>query len=144
MKQLIFSIVHKLSNISEELFAQFPEWIETGPEGNYTDVIVGGDGQVLELWVPDDADEVAIQAVVSAHDPNQLTAAEQYLAGQVAKQQIANDAKADFLGSDFAGITFADAEQLVDQAADLTAIKVILKKVIRAVLALTKNTIELE
>jgi hypothetical protein len=76
MKVLVFKKKNNLNLIGEELFDAFPEWVreETDPDLgttiNTTSVVIQhtGNKDEFSVTVPDDADEVAIQAVVDAHD----------------------------------------------------------------------------
>jgi len=71
MKKINHTKQHNLNSITEELFAAFPEWVKpdavSGEQS--TSVSISGDGSTLNLWVPDNADEGAIRAVIDAHDP---------------------------------------------------------------------------
>lgn len=71
MKTVTIQKTHHLSQLTDELFDQFPAWRTQRPDGLYqTDVAVGGDGETVTLTLPDDADEVAIRAAVTAHVAN--------------------------------------------------------------------------
>jgi len=73
MKKLTYSQVHNLSKIGSELMTAFPAWRVLDSDGFYhTAVSVSGDGKVLTLWVPANADEAAIKAIITAHDPTPL------------------------------------------------------------------------
>lgn len=67
------------NRLHEELLAAFPTWRGTlRPDGSgiYEQPLLtvesDADGQ-LRLYVPDDADEGAIAAVIAAHDPSRLS-----------------------------------------------------------------------
>ena len=70
MKKLTYTKQHKLSLITEELFAAFPAWVNVDSVSNElsTSVSISGEDSKLTLWVPDDANENAIQVVIDAHD----------------------------------------------------------------------------
>ena len=75
MKKLSFVKVNNLAQITDELFAAFPEWRKTDAKGiTYTEVSVYGDGSMVVMIVPDSADETAIQNVVDAHVPAMVVA----------------------------------------------------------------------
>jgi hypothetical protein len=69
MKTLTLRKPHHLSKIHDELLAAFPEWIETTHGERRALHSLCGDGETLTLSVPDATDDVAVQAVVDAHDP---------------------------------------------------------------------------
>lgn len=78
MRQLVFVHPHRLWKISEELIAAVPALQpETLPDGTLrARVGVTGDGVTLTLYVPDNAPDAAIAAVVAAHDPTTPSASE--------------------------------------------------------------------
>lgn len=69
-KKLTFSQSHHLAKLTDELFAAFPGWVNTLPDGSReARASVSGNGTVLTLWVPATTDEAAVSAVVAAHNP---------------------------------------------------------------------------
>jgi hypothetical protein len=70
MKNLSITRPHRLSKLSDELLAAVPSLRPVaGVDGvNVARAVVSGDGRILQLQLPDDADEQAIRAVVDAHD----------------------------------------------------------------------------
>jgi hypothetical protein len=69
MKTLTYTQPHHLSKLHDELLT-IPGLRPVGEgEARTAAMSLSGDGQALTLRVPDGADEVAIRAVVEAHDP---------------------------------------------------------------------------
>lgn len=69
MKKLTFVQPHHLGKLHGELAARFPEWVEVRDGRSLARHALMDRGDQIELYVPDDADEAAIAAVVAAHDP---------------------------------------------------------------------------
>ena len=78
MKRLVFNLAHDLGRIHEELIAAIPslERVRIRDEERFLgdreslpdNIRAEGLGDKLTITVADDADEVAIQAVIDAHD----------------------------------------------------------------------------
>jgi hypothetical protein len=88
-KKLTYQGQFKSSLLLDELMAAFPSWGGVTDEGT-TRLESKPDGTETYVYAPDAADEVAIQAVIDAHDPIALNIGEQ-------KQANADDARARFL-----------------------------------------------
>lgn len=89
MKVLTFTKAHKLARLADELeTAAIPSLAPIGTgEDRRAVYTVAGNGSIITLRVPDNADTVAIQAVIDAHDPTKASQGE-------IKQQTINEARA--------------------------------------------------
>lgn len=75
MRRLTFSQPHNLAKFNNELMAAVPALRGQSISGEVRAVcLVEGDGATLSLWVPDDTDDAAVSAVVTAHDPTPVVA----------------------------------------------------------------------
>ena len=72
MKTLTYTVLNKLDILHDELLAAIPSLgpIPTAGGGREAIMALHGNDQEITLWVPDNADEAAIAAVVEAHDPS--------------------------------------------------------------------------
>lgn len=91
--RLTFEHPHRLAKLHDELVAAIPELTPVaGLDGALEAVwTISGDGQHLELEVPDDVDEQAIRAVVDAHDPTTPSAGERLAATEEANERTSRD-----------------------------------------------------
>ena len=88
-KKLTYQGLFKSSLLADELLAAFPAWTPVTSEGT-SRMQSKPDGTEVYLFVPDDANEGEIQAVIDAHNPNALSVGE-------IKQAHREDARARFL-----------------------------------------------
>jgi hypothetical protein len=104
-QQLTFTRPHRPGKLADELFAAFPTWRQTGPDGRFrTEVVVETDGDTIRLTVPEGTNPAAVQAVIDAHDPSTPSAGEQ--------QEIADRGSLQELADQYqAGLTQLDATQ---------------------------------
>jgi len=96
-KKLTFQGVFKANLLADELQAVFPSWGGVTDEGT-SRMQSKPDGTEVYLFVPDAADEVEIQVVIDAHDPEALSAGE-------LKQANRDHVRAQFLLSQLADKT---------------------------------------
>ena len=75
-KKLTYQGLFKAHLLADELLAAFPSWGGVTSEGT-SRMQSKPDGTAVYLFVPDNADEGEIQAVIDAHDPNALSVGEQ-------------------------------------------------------------------
>ena len=79
-KQLKYSGTYKLNLLADEIRAAFPKWwteiIHYGEIAYETEFYLEGNDKGVKLTVPDIADEIAIQTIIDAHDPDIPTAKE--------------------------------------------------------------------
>jgi hypothetical protein len=69
MKTLSYQKPHRLAQLADELYAAFPSWTADVGGRPQAQATIAGDGATLTLTVPDNADTVAVAAVVNAHIP---------------------------------------------------------------------------
>ena len=74
-KKLTFQGLFKSYLLLDELLAAFPAWTPNTSEGT-SRLQSKPDGTEVYLFVPDAADEQAIQTVINAHDPEALSIGE--------------------------------------------------------------------
>jgi len=67
---------YKQSLLMDELLDAFPEWIVGEGEDRQCLLYLEGNKQGVRLTVPDGTNEVAVAAVINAHDPNVLSTGE--------------------------------------------------------------------
>lgn len=138
--------------LTEELFAAFPQWRRTVTDQTTQRQMVVSDAIITEVGLsfPDETDEMAVQAVVDAHDPAGLSVNQiEYIKEQAAGTEF--DGMPDWLkNATYAGIeqtildrtvgstTKEQALAAVDAAASLADVKVILRKLVEAVYGLVE------
>lgn len=98
----------------EELLAAFPAWIyiEGGEKQCKLSLQAKPDSSEVLLDVPDDADKLAIQAVISAHNGAALSASQQVEADRVAKLQALHKPWAEWTAQDQTDFLRILAEQM--------------------------------
>jgi len=137
MKKLTIAVPFRAKKLVEDLLAAFPDWIESVEDGYYTFEAqpTPADGSALppvpvyhvrglkdvarfllagnDLHYPDDASEVAVTAVVVAHDPLSLTEGEQEEVDEKVDQTAAVAAMGAVAGLNIAGMATADLKRIL-------------------------------
>ena len=99
MKTLFFDIPNNLSLLHDEILTALPTLRPTPNSAGILDfdgdldlepvMMVEGDGNLVRLTVPDDADEAAIDAIVQAHDATAVPLTPSRLRGQRIEELLA-------------------------------------------------------
>lgn len=127
--------------LTEELFAAFPEWIRPSATGPRTDVVID-DGTIS---FPDETPTERVQAVIVAHDPagksvNQKRAETEEDArtsyrdlAEWLREGTYEQAETFVSGRVTNGVTLEQAQNAIQNAANLADVKVILQSIVRSI-----------